>query len=124
MAVKTTSFASDINLINSNTIVEGKIFTKGNLRIDGKIDGEIASDGSVVIGNGGELTGNLICRNLVSGGKLTGSVMVSERTQLESTAVFTGELTTKKLVIDEGSIFDGNCSMTSKTAHDEQGKEE
>lgn len=115
MSNKNTGYAADINIINVNTIVEGKITTKGNFRIDGRVIGTILSEGSGVIGPSGEIEGELQVKTLVSGGKFKGKLTVKERTVLESTAVFTGDLITKKLIIEEGAIFDGTCVMSGNS---------
>jgi len=111
MAAKNSGYASDINLINVNTVVEGKITTNGNIRIDGRLYGTLSAEGAAVVGVTGEIEGDVSVRSLVSGGKMVGKVIVEERTVLESTCIFTGNLFTKKLIVEEGASFDGNCTM-------------
>ncbi len=111
MAAKNSGYASDINLINVNTVVEGKITTNGNIRIDGRLYGILNAEGAAVVGVTGEIEGDISVRSLVSGGKMVGKVIVEERTVLESTCIFTGNLFTKKLIVEEGASFDGNCTM-------------
>ncbi|MCA0447436.1 MAG: polymer-forming cytoskeletal protein [Bacteroidetes bacterium] len=122
MASKNTGYSSDINLINVSTVVEGKITSKGSIRIDGKLTGTLSAEGGLVVGTTGEISGDISAKTLVSGGKLQGKVIIQDRTVLEATSIFTGELFTQKLIIEEGAIFDGQCLMsdsTNKNGHSE-----
>lgn len=123
MAAKGSGYAADINLINMNTIVEGKITTQGNIRIDGKLAGNLVADGAAVVGSSGDIKGDVQVRSLVSGGKIEGKVIVQERTVLESTSSFLGNLFTRKLIVEEGAVFDGNCTMKSEPNAESAAKE-
>ncbi|MBN8706213.1 MAG: polymer-forming cytoskeletal protein [Bacteroidetes bacterium] len=116
MASKNTGYASDINLINVSTIIEGTITSKGSIRIDGKLTGTMTADGGLVVGTTGDISGDVSAKTLVSGGKIQGKVIIQDRTVLEATSNFTGELFTQKLIIEEGAIFDGQCSMSDSTS--------
>lgn len=115
MASKNTGYASDINLINVSTVIEGKITSKGSIRIDGKLTGTMTAEGGLVVGTTGEISGDISAKSLVSGGKIQGKVIIQDRTVLEATSNFTGELFTQKLIIEEGAIFDGQCSMSDSS---------
>lgn len=116
MASKNTGYSSDINLINVSTVVEGKITSKGSIRIDGKLTGTLNAEGGLVVGTTGEIVGDITAKTLVSGGNLQGKVIIHDRTVLESTCHFTGELFTQKLIIEEGALFDGQCQMSDSAA--------
>lgn len=114
MANKTAGNGVDINLINVNTTVEGKITTQGNIRIDGKLIGSLTADGTTVVGISGDIKGDIQVKSLDTGGKFEGKAIVQERTILKSTSTFLGNLFTRKLIVEEGAIFDGNCIMKSE----------
>lgn len=120
MASKNTGYTSDINLINVSTVVEGKITSKGSIRIDGKLTGILSAEGGLVVGTSGEISGDISAKTLVSGGKLEGKVIIQDRTVLEATSNFSGELFTRKLIIEEGAIFDGQCSMSDNAGQNGQ----
>lgn len=102
---------------NLNTIIgkgssfEGTIKVQSTLRVDGKIKGNITTSDSLVVGKEGDLNGDVTVRNAIIGGKLKGKLVASGKVVLETNSVFNGELKTTKLVIAEGAIFEGNCSM-------------
>ena len=112
MKIETTT--SELNLIASGTVFEGKLRTPGSIRIDGKIIGEIAAVQNISIGPSGEIEGNLSARSITLGGKVKGLVLAQEKLVLEAKAVVKADIRAAKLVIDEGALFDGKCVMTEK----------
>ncbi len=110
MAIKPET-GSEINLIATGTIFEGKIKTPGSIRVDGKIVGEVTAAQNVSVGNSGELDGNISAKNITIGGKIKGMVIAQEKLVLETKAFVRGDIRAAKLVIDEGAVFDGKCSM-------------
>ncbi len=99
-------------ILGKNSIFEGNITVEHSLRIDGRLKGDVKSSDTLVIGKDGEVNGNAQVKNLVLGGKIKGTVEAVGKVVLESKSEFRGELKTSKLVIDEGAIFDGRCSMS------------
>jgi cytoskeletal protein CcmA (bactofilin family) len=103
--------ANELNLIGAGTVIEGKLRSSGNLRIDGKIIGEVTATQNIAVGAGGDVDGNVSARNVTIGGKIKGTVVAQEKIVFESKAVVRGDIRAAKLVIDEGAMFDGKCVM-------------
>lgn len=99
------------NHINSDTVIEGSIKAKGNLRIDGKLIGTLECQGRVVIGGSGSVEGEIRCENAEIEGSIKADVVVSELLSLKATAKVQGDIVTKKLAIEPGASFSGSCSM-------------
>ncbi len=110
MAIK-SEITNELNIIGPGTIIEGKLRSRGNIRIDGKITGELFASETVSIGVSGEVDGAVSAKNISVGGKIKGSINAQEKLVFESKAVVHGDIRAAKLVIDEGATFDGNCSM-------------
>jgi cytoskeletal protein CcmA (bactofilin family) len=104
----------EMNIIGAGTVVEGKIRSQGNVRIDGKLIGEITASESLSIGITGEVEGNVAAKNVIVGGKVRGTINASEKIVFEGKSVVRGDIRATRLVVDEGSIFDGRVSMTEK----------
>ncbi len=104
----------ELNLIAAGTIVEGKIRSQGSVRVDGKVIGEITASEALAVGTGGEIEGNVVAKNVTVGGKVRGSISASEKIVFEGKSVVRGDIRAARLVIDEGSIFDGKVSMSDK----------
>ncbi|MBP9151767.1 MAG: polymer-forming cytoskeletal protein [Flavobacteriales bacterium] len=108
---KGNSGAGMPNHINSDTVIEGSIKAKGNLRIDGKLTGTLECQGRLVIGASGSVEGDIRCENAEIEGTIKADITVSELLSLKSTAKVHGDILTKKLAIEPGATFSGSCSM-------------
>ena len=109
---------------NLNTMVgkgssfEGTMKVQSTLRVDGRIKGNLTASDSLVIGKEGDINGEVVVRNAIIGGKLKGKLTASGKVVLEANSVFLGELKTTKLIIHEGAVFEGNCSMDGASGSD------
>lgn len=112
MAQKNNSSSSiDVSILSSGVKVEGKLYSEGNMRIDGKVLGDITANGNLTLGDSSQVEGTVKAMNITLSGKVTGSVEANEKAILESTSVLEGDLTAKILVIEEGAKFDGKSNM-------------
>ncbi|MBI5214414.1 MAG: polymer-forming cytoskeletal protein [Ignavibacteriae bacterium] len=103
--------SAGINLIGLGTVLEGKLRSPGDIQIDGKVVGEITASQNISIGSSGDVEGNINARNITIGGKIKGTIIAQEKLMFQNKAVVRGDIRAAKLVIDEGALFDGNCSM-------------
>jgi len=111
--MKSLEKSGELNtILGKGTKFEGKISVQHSLRVDGRFEGDIDTTDTLVIGKEGEVIGNTKVKDLVIGGKLNGTVVAQGKIVLESKSEFRGEMKTNKLVIDEGAIFEGKCSMS------------
>ncbi|MBN2166652.1 MAG: polymer-forming cytoskeletal protein [Marinilabiliaceae bacterium] len=104
------------NMIGPGTKIVGNIETNGDIRIDGNIEGNIISKGKVVVGNNGQVKGEVQCVNAEFSGSLNGKIIVSELLSLKSTSKVNGEMKANKLSIEPGALFTGTCSMGNQSA--------
>ncbi len=98
-------------ILGKGSVFEGKLNVEHTLRVDGKFTGDITTTDTLIIGKEGNVNGNVKAKMLIVGGKLSGTAEIKDKLVLESKSEFHGEMKTSKLVIDEGAIFDGRCSM-------------
>lgn len=101
----------DISIISRGVVIEGKISSDGNIRIEGIVRGDLIAKGNVSIGESGEIFGNIKGVVINIGGKVNGSVNANEKLLLESNAQLKGDIVTKLLIIESGAKFDGKSSM-------------
>lgn len=106
-----SEISKELNLIGLGTVIEGKLRSRGNIRIDGKVVGDLFASESVYVGTSGEIEGSVSAKNVSVGGKIKGSINAQEKLIFENKAVVNGDIRAAKLVIDEGAVFDGKCSM-------------
>ncbi|MEO0229085.1 MAG: polymer-forming cytoskeletal protein [candidate division WOR-3 bacterium] len=109
-------------IIGQGAEMEGTISVLGSARVDGRFKGTLRVQGALIVGKTGVIDGEISAKNGVIGGVIKGKLHIEEKVVFESTARFNGELTCKAIVIEEGVVFDGNCSMSSKPSHKEEPK--
>ncbi|HEX9975589.1 MAG TPA: polymer-forming cytoskeletal protein [bacterium] len=98
-------------IIGKGSSLEGTLKVENSLRVDGRIKGHITTTDSLVIGKEGDIEGEIIAKNAIIGGRVRGKINATGKIVLESKAFFHGEMKTSRLVIDDGAVFDGRCSM-------------
>lgn|GEM_PF-2597675 len=103
--------ARDISIISSSAKISGSINTDGSIRVDGKVEGSVLAEGNMILGNAGEIDGDVKGIVVNIGGKINGSVNASEKVVLESTSSVKGDITCKVLVIEPGAFFNGKSNM-------------
>lgn len=103
-----------VNMISEGTSIQGEIQSNGDIRIDGKLSGMVFSKSKVVIGASGEVEGDIRCQSADVLGKISGTIEVKEILYLKSSSNIQGDITTNKLVVESGAIFNGLCSMGNK----------
>jgi cytoskeletal protein CcmA (bactofilin family) len=99
------------NTIGKGTYLEGNVETYGNIRIEGKINGNVKSKSKVALGPSSHVAGNIISQNADIEGEVRGRLEISELLVLKATAVVNGDIQTGKLVVEPGAIFNGSCKM-------------
>jgi cytoskeletal protein CcmA (bactofilin family) len=98
--------------IGQGVIVEGKITSTQDLRIDGKVEGEIAvGDHGLIIGAGASIKANLVARAIVISGAVNGNVTATERIDLHSAGSITGDIRSPRLVLAEGAVVTGKVDV-------------
>ena len=100
--------------INQDTSIEGEIISKNDIRLDGFFTGKIDTKKKIIIGREGTFIGKINCQNLIVDGSIQGEAKVSENTSLHATSSFKGILSTQKLCVKEGALFDGDCKTILK----------
>ncbi len=105
------------NIIGKETIIEGNITTSGNVRIEGKLIGNLTTKSKAVLGNESKLEGKIIAQNAEIAGTLEGVIEVSELLILKPTAIVNGDIITKKLVFEKEAQFNGKCIMKNDIKH-------
>ncbi len=89
----------------------GKLTFEGTVRIDGKIDGEIFSKGTLVIGPGADIKAKINVDTVIISGNVNGNVTAKKKIELRAPAKLKGNMLTPSLVIEEGVNYEGNCRM-------------
>jgi len=108
-----TSQEEDDKMVEINAQMQGslKFNDPVNLKINGEFSGSLETKGTLSIGNKATVEANISGDNIVIAGKINGDVLAYKMLTLMPTAVLTGNISTPKLNIVEGAIFQGKCQM-------------
>ena len=100
-----------LNIIGSGSVFEGTINVPHSIRIDGAFRGKLQTAESLTVGEAGHIEAEIKAQNAFIFGKVTGNMYIDDRVELHVSAVVIGDIHAKELVINEGAVFHGNCSM-------------
>ena len=90
---------------------KGTIEVEGTLRIDSEFEGVVNCPETLVVGKTGVVKAEINVKNAIIGGKVIGNINASNKIELQSGSHIEGDITTHRLVIDEGVYFEGSCKM-------------
>jgi len=108
---ETIDYSKNQNKISEGTKIVGDITSKGGFRIEGIVEGNVKTDGRVVVGQSGKVKGTLICDNADFEGEFSGKLDIAGTLTLKSTAKIEGEVLIGKLAVEPGASFNATCSM-------------
>ncbi|MCX5815697.1 MAG: polymer-forming cytoskeletal protein, partial [Proteobacteria bacterium] len=109
MTVNAIEYGDDkiTTVIAEDLEITGTIKFKSSLMLKCLFDGEILSEGLLIIGPTAKVKATITTQNLISHGEITGDVTASEQVILKDTSVHVGNITTRNILIENGSIFNG-----------------
>ena len=112
------------SLLSDDCILTGNLSQHGSIKIDGKMFGDLTTDGNAIIGEHAEFQGTIRAKNVLISGKVSGDVIASGQISLTGTAEVHGDISYEAFLIDEGAKFAGNCTLTKPADPDILGRSE
>lgn len=107
----------DLNgFLDRGSSQKGELSFEASFRIDGEYSGTIRSAGRLVVGEGGVVDGDVQVRHVLVSGVLRGAVVAGEQLHIAPGGRVNADITTPSLVIEDGAIFEGRCTMTGSEA--------
>lgn len=104
------------NVLSSDVEIKGTVKFTNDLVVDGKIEGEIASDGNLTVGENARIKAEVKTGTVVIYGKVHGNITVIDRVELKASAEVVGDIKAKTLVIEAGAIFVGKSTVGTPAA--------
>lgn len=101
------------DVLSSDVEIKGSIKFQKELLIDGKVEGEINSEGVLTIGENADIRGEIKTKSIMVFGKVQGNITVTERCELKSKCTLQGDLKAARLIIEEGATFIGKSEVSS-----------
>lgn len=106
--------------LDSGSKISGKLSFDGPTRIDGNVDGEINAKDSLTIGESAVVTAQIKAASIVVAGKVSGDITAVQRIEIRPSAKVLGNLTSPVLIVHEGALFEGHCSMQPEAAREDR----
>ncbi len=104
--------AGDLNaLLGRGSEFEGKLTFEGTVRIDGKFNGTILTDDTLVVGEGAKVSAEVTCGTIIVHGEVVGNIRARGAVELHQPARVRGNIETPSLMVDRGVVFEGQAKM-------------
>lgn len=98
--------------VGNGTVLTGETSFQAMLRIDGHLTGRVTSEsGTLIVGSTGKVDANIAVAAAIVSGTVNGDIVATEKLELGRTARVVGNIQTPRLVIEDGAIFEGGCTM-------------
>lgn len=115
---ETTVNVNSISRISAGTVIKGEILSPNDIRIDGTFEGKVQSKGRVVIGETAVIKGDIVCDDVDLWGKVEGNIFVKDTLALKEGCVVNGNLNVRRLSVELGATFNGNCKTITEAEFD------
>jgi cytoskeletal protein CcmA (bactofilin family) len=99
------------NALNADVEIKGTLKFSGELAFDGKLDGEVHTEGVLNVGENATITGNINANNVVARGKINGNIIAKDKVEVKARTELFGDIRAAKLVIEEGVTFVGKIDV-------------
>lgn len=111
-----TAATGKTSIIGLGLLIKGEIITEDDLRIDGKLIGNISASSKVVIGETGIVEGNIEASVADITGKITGNLFIKDLLDMRQHAVISGDIYAAKISMEPTVSFNGKCTMGQTSA--------
>jgi cytoskeletal protein CcmA (bactofilin family) len=109
--MSTTPNSDSKNVLNSDVELQGTLRFSGELSFDGKLTGDINSEGALTLGDSAVIKGNINVNSVVMRGKVTGNVTAKDKIDIKTRTELFGDIRTARLTIEEGVTFVGQSDV-------------
>jgi cytoskeletal protein CcmA (bactofilin family) len=99
-----------------NTEFDGKLSFTGTVRVDGRFQGAISGDGTLIVGDSAAVQADVRVSHLIVSGEIRGSLFAAEKIEIRSPGKVFGNIQSPAVVMEEGVTFDGECRMGESSA--------
>jgi cytoskeletal protein CcmA (bactofilin family) len=102
--------------IDQGSEFEGKLSFRDTVRIDGKFNGEIMSENTLIVGESGEIDAEIRSKTVVVSGAVNGNVIAEAKVVLHKSARINGDIQTPSIVVEEGAMITGKINMSAASS--------
>jgi cytoskeletal protein CcmA (bactofilin family) len=100
--------------MGEDTVFNGSLNFEGTVRIDGKFEGQVITEDTLIVGETGHLKAEISAGTVICMGRVEGTLIASKKIEIHSTSKVVGNVKSPALYIELGGVLDGTCDMTGK----------
>ena len=100
--------------MGEGAVFNGSLSFEGTVRIDGKFEGQVNTDDTLIIGETGHLRAEIFAGTVICLGLVEGTIIASQKVEIHSNSRVVGNIKSPAIYIELGGILDGSCDMTGK----------
>lgn len=97
-----------------DTIFNGSLRFEGTVRIDGKFEGEVITNDTLIVGETGNLSADITAGTVICKGRIQGTILAAQKVEMHASSLIAGNIKTPGLSMELGAVLDGNCDMSGK----------
>lgn len=105
-----------VSIVGPGMTVEGDCSTDGTLRVEGRVEGTVRAAKAVVVGEDGEVVGDVHTQDAVVAGRVEGSITAESRVELQASARVEGDIRSRRVKLEEGGFVQGRLEMDQEEA--------
>ena len=123
MHKKKNKAKGESTVIGKGTTINGPVGSDAAImRVNGRLNGEVTTDGDIIVGCDGIIVGDIKAHSLILAGKIEGNVDLQYRLEMEAKGTLMGDVNTSLLSIDETAVLNGtiNMAMAVNTMKDDK----
>ena len=100
--------------LGENVVFKGDLSFDGTVRIDGKFEGHVNTNDTLIIGETGDVVAEIVAATVICKGRIKGSIVAATRVEMHASSKVVGDVQSPSLTMELGAVLDGNCDMSGK----------
>jgi cytoskeletal protein CcmA (bactofilin family) len=110
---RSTNGDAILSIVAGGLRVVGDLEGPGLIKVDGRVEGSISGARQVIVGREGSVRGNINATEVILAGSVDGAVVATERAELQASAVVSGDIHTRTIIVHEGARINGTVRMSA-----------
>ncbi len=98
--------------LGENMVFKGDLSFDGTVRIDGKFEGHVNTNDTLIIGETGDVVAEIVAGTVICKGRIQGTIVAATKVEMHASSKVVGDVQSPSLTMELGAVLDGNCDMS------------
>ena len=98
--------------LGENVVFKGDLSFDGTVRIDGKFEGHVNTNDTLIIGETGDVVAEIVAGTVICKGRVKGTIVAATKVEMHASSKVVGDVQSPSLTMELGAVLDGNCDMS------------